>query len=288
MSVKQTEGLQRIPAMPEELFSSWNAFVGTYSRLEAVLEVNRLDDSLVRTWNVNNVPLKPSPQSTERYRDALVKQTDSLANLFPEKLIDINIGENEGLVKICRELLKEHKEKCQINQQERYLVLNVDCNIFDRILKVLPHCTSLLCCLLLFSSKCYLCALDQICYDTSHGGKEFRELVSVNLAYWHTYKYAAMKLWKTFLMDFFAPLFHCLYPGHQCFTKPSSFPLVLSQMQYLRLAYPLLAEEVEALLQSDRLRPSMRTALLDFRFLCSFAIPVVCSVSLRLSLSVVN
>ena len=109
MSVKQTEGLLRIPAMPEELFSSWNAFVGTYSRLEAVLEVNRLDDSLVRTWNVNNVPLKPSPQSTERYRDALVKQTDSLANLFPEKLIDINIGENEGLVKICRELLKEHK-----------------------------------------------------------------------------------------------------------------------------------------------------------------------------------
>ena len=116
----------------------------------------------------------------------------------------------------------------------------------------------------------------QICYDTSDGGREFREIVSVNLAYWHTYKYTALKLWKVFLYDFFAPLFHCFYPGHECFKKPSSFAMVLAQMQYLRLAYPMLSEEVETLLSNEgKLTRTMRTALLDFRFLCSFAIPTV-------------
>ena len=137
MTVRQSPSLQRVPAMPEKLFDAWPRFVESYKQMESCSDVYRLQNSFVQNWQVNNVPLKPTPETcNERYRTALAQSTDSMDSLFPEKLIDINVGENEGLVKICRNLLKEHQEQCQRNMSERYLVLNVDCNIFDRMLKV--------------------------------------------------------------------------------------------------------------------------------------------------------
>ena len=100
-------------------------------------------------------------------------------------------------------------------------------------------------------------------------------MVSVNLAYWHTYKHAAMKCWSMFTFDFFAPLYHHFYPGNIFFLTGASLPKILAHMHYVRLAYPQLREEVEGLLRGRKLQPAMHVALLDFQFLCEFAIPTV-------------
>ena len=100
-------------------------------------------------------------------------------------------------------------------------------------------------------------------------------MVSVNLAYWHTYKHTAIKCWSMFMFDFFAPLYHHFYPGNIFFLTGASLPKILAHMHYVRLAYPHLREEVENLLRGKKLTPSMHVALLDFQFLCEFAIPTV-------------
>ena len=99
-------------------------------------------DSLSVLWAVHNVPVAPDAKNTvipAEFANGIAAKRDRLRNLHPEKLIDENIGSNKGLARVLRDIhdergwgIEEHEE----NAPTEYSVLNVDCNIFDRILKV--------------------------------------------------------------------------------------------------------------------------------------------------------
>lgn len=117
----------------------------------------------------------------------------------------------------------------------------------------------------------------QLCYDTSDGGKEFRTSTSVNLAYWHTYKHAALSVWDAFLPEVWGPLYHNLYPSSKLLraAKGQPLPMVLAHMQIFRLAYAKFKDPLQELLRGDKLAGNMKIAALDLSCLCEFIIPTV-------------
>jgi hypothetical protein len=88
-------------------------------------------------YDVRNIPLKID---TKRFPD-MKRTVDSYGfdNVRPVDLLDINIGSNRGLIAIIRGLYEERKMGLE-DQCDRYTTLNVDENIFWRVLKVpCPH-----------------------------------------------------------------------------------------------------------------------------------------------------
>jgi hypothetical protein len=114
-------------------------------------------------------------------------------------------------------------------------------------------------------------------YDLTGGGKVFRQTVSVNLGWWHTYKHAAMKVWERFAPSVLAPMWHFLYPNSQFHVKPSSFPSVLYHLLALHHAYPKIRPKLDAhnALHEDETKRRFRNCIKDLTFLFEFAIPTV-------------
>ena len=112
-------------------------------------------------------------------------------------------------------------------------------------------------------------------YDVSDGGKDFRKVISPNLAWWHNYKHASLTVWTAFASELWAPLFHNLYPSHEFFTTNCKLPMVTAHFQFLLIAYPTFAEQLKAMCSNQKLKPSMRIAAQDLRFVCEFALPTV-------------
>jgi hypothetical protein len=91
------------------------------------------DKSLVKKYDVRNIPLKIN---TKAYPElATTINSYRLRNVHPTKLDEINIGSNRGLICILKQLHDEHKMGAQTGSS-RYVSLNVDENIFWRVLKV--------------------------------------------------------------------------------------------------------------------------------------------------------
>jgi hypothetical protein len=114
-------------------------------------------------------------------------------------------------------------------------------------------------------------------YDSSGGGKIFRKYNSVNLAWWHSYKWAALKMWELYAPFLLAPWWHTLYPSGQFHTKPSSFTSLIAHYQYLRLAYPEVRDLLVVL--KERMTTAgnacMSQLLGNLQFMFEFAIPTV-------------
>jgi hypothetical protein len=115
----------------------------------------------------------------------------------------------------------------------------------------------------------------QLMYDSSDAGATFRKFNSVNLAWWHTYKHAANKLWETFAPTVFAPLWHLLYPGSQFHIRIGSFPSLIAHLTYLRVAYPSIKAQLQTLLRRDNLDVHQTNMAANLEFLFEFAIPTV-------------
>ena len=96
--------------------------------------VDYLDASLVVKYSVSTIPLKPKGR-TEQEKKTLAQSMDGMRNLLPEGLIRINIGSNRGLLRILR-LFYEDRQMHIPGGCQRYYVLNLDINIYDRTLKV--------------------------------------------------------------------------------------------------------------------------------------------------------
>jgi hypothetical protein len=94
--------------------------------------------SLTTLLGVKNVPLKPSPETLVQpaHRKAVHEGHDSLDTCFPHAVVPTNIGSNVGLLQLCRQ---HYETICIANAGQKYSCLNVDANIFDRILKVVMH-----------------------------------------------------------------------------------------------------------------------------------------------------
>jgi hypothetical protein len=142
------EAQQVVPAMPSD--------VGTHratvlAGLTDVLAEGYMlfDDSLVKKFNINNIPMKVNVKQFPELSDTVNSYT--VRNVLPEKLIECNIGSNAGLIAIMRDLVDEHKMH-QPGECQRYLNLNVDSNIYWRTLKV--H--TIVC----WCSVCMLCCFE--------------------------------------------------------------------------------------------------------------------------------
>jgi hypothetical protein len=111
-------------------------------------------------------------------------------------------------------------------------------------------------------------------YDVTDGGRQFRTYNSVNLAMWHNYKWASMKIWSKFAKSIWAPLWHHLYPACAFYEKPGSLPNVTTHLLYACMA----AETIRPLIEEAKTRDlnaSNRTMLTDLAFVLDVAIPVV-------------
>ena len=91
-----------------------------------------LDNSIVRRYNVNNVPCKPVPDMIREpgLHALLTRSPDGLNHWYPNHLLETNIASNTGLFQILRDYVEEAE------QSGKYLILLVDINIFNRICKV--------------------------------------------------------------------------------------------------------------------------------------------------------
>ena len=122
----------------------------------------------------------------------------------------------------------------------------------------------------------------QLMYDKSGVGVLMRKFVYVNLALWHTYKHACMKLWSTFAPYFMAGLFHTFFPSG-IFLKKPSFTLVATQLTILRLAYPDFKDQLKMAINDANCTPVSLIVLRNIHQLCASLIPMVIHEHVRVS-----
>jgi hypothetical protein len=131
--VRRQDGV--VPAMPNNILQC-NSSVRAAIKQLMTEDRNYYDRSVVKRFDVRNVPPKINTKIHVNLRDRIESRTNSMDCVHPVKLIDINIGSNAGLCTIMRQLYDsydmDNPEGCT-----RYLNLNVDENIYWRILKVL-------------------------------------------------------------------------------------------------------------------------------------------------------
>ena len=130
-TVQMADG-RPVPAMPDnivqhsELVMAGLKFVHSEGR-------DYLHRSLVHKYGVNNIPLKIIDGADQQHQHSDVAH--SMRIVHPMKLLDKNIGSNPGLVSILKEDIYD-KYGMGTDDCETYVNINVDENIFWRILKV--------------------------------------------------------------------------------------------------------------------------------------------------------
>jgi hypothetical protein len=138
MSIRTDNETKEIePAMPHHIYDMYPTLKQTFlqhntNTAECPM---RYSSSLTTLLVVKNVPLKPSHHKLRKpeHKQAVHEGHDSLDNCFPEGIVATNIGSNKGLLQLMR---NHYESVCVANVGQRYSCLNVDANIFDRILKV--------------------------------------------------------------------------------------------------------------------------------------------------------
>ena len=146
MKVRRSHG-EIIPAMPQlsELWDSTamidEAFIeSTASNIPGSesqqIPTDFLDSSLWVMFGAKRVPLKLDERTApEEYKEVLRSSPDSLENFFPVGLIEPNIGSNDGLARVIK-MLYDEKKMGTVLGSPTYVALNVDFNIFYRLMKV--------------------------------------------------------------------------------------------------------------------------------------------------------
>ena len=96
-----------------------------------------LDVSLVHRWDVYNIPVKPVVDADRwpHEYEALTTGRDSMDWYIPFNLLPENIGCNQGLLTIFRRHCVENNALVR-DAATHYTIINVDCDIFLRLLKV--------------------------------------------------------------------------------------------------------------------------------------------------------
>lgn len=124
-----------LPGMPDTLFTDdvcdeIKSYLGVADRIGC----DYYEDSLVRKYDVRRVPVKPQVSEVDNpeLHKVLAEARDGLVDFYPTGLKQENIGSNRGLFL----LLKDLKDQRDNSAHSEYHVLNTDCNIFMRSLKV--------------------------------------------------------------------------------------------------------------------------------------------------------
>jgi hypothetical protein len=135
VNVKYSPEGDLVPAMPTDLFALKDDVL---SQLASVFDggFDLFSTSLVSQYSVNSVPLKID---TKRYSDVapLINTSKNTTQfIHPDRLLRHNIGSNRGLCAILRSFQDDHKMHLQGSCQQ-YQTVNLDENIYYRVLKVL-------------------------------------------------------------------------------------------------------------------------------------------------------
>jgi hypothetical protein len=115
------------------------AYVGAVTNnLQHVLRSGRYlyDESLVNRYDINSVPLKIDIKKFPEMDRYVTHTINSTSTVFPVRLIDANIGSNVGLLAVLKQICEERGIYNEQLPPTRYTIMNVDENIFWRILKV--------------------------------------------------------------------------------------------------------------------------------------------------------
>jgi hypothetical protein len=124
-----------VDAMPDELFSE--EAVDSLTEMLKVCDKEfwgRYEVSLVKKYEVRNVPLKPDIDKVEpRYREVLQESRDGMKSFYPMKIIPLNIGSNPGLVQVAMSTWDDHR---YCHRMFNYQYITADSNIFWRLCRV--------------------------------------------------------------------------------------------------------------------------------------------------------
>lgn len=133
MNVKYNNG-DVIPAMPQNILQhSAEVLAGVNNVLRTCR--NYYDRSVVKKYDVRNVPPKVDVKRFPHLTEIVNDPNNSTSSVCPIELININIGSNEGLLRIIRNLY----DKAGMDSDatcSKYNLMNVDENIYWRIMKV--------------------------------------------------------------------------------------------------------------------------------------------------------
>lgn len=124
-----------VPAMPENILVCREAVVDGLRSV--VAEGHRYyDNSLVARYDVRTVPLKIDGKRFPDMNCTVNHARSKMSIVHPQELIGTNIGSNRGLLSVIRKYYDEYNMAGAQGDCVRYLSLNVDENIFWRVLKV--------------------------------------------------------------------------------------------------------------------------------------------------------
>ena len=131
--IKYDEYKQMVPAMPGNLLQH-RPSVETTVRNVLTFGNECYDNSLVCKFDVRNIPLKIDTNEYPDVADDI--NSFNMKNVRPLKLLDMNVGSNRGLICVLKNVMEmygiDNTSSCN-----RYVNVNVDENIYWRILKVL-------------------------------------------------------------------------------------------------------------------------------------------------------
>ena len=134
MTIKLDPTGARIPAMPNNPFLFRSHLRALYVKKEKETPIYQYERSMVVNWEVNNVPLKPLAANVPARYHAVLEGSSKLNNLYPSDLIDLNVGANDDFFKIFKKFYEDRSAAAPLNT--KYNVLMMDCNIYDRLMKV--------------------------------------------------------------------------------------------------------------------------------------------------------
>ena len=127
-----------IPAMPNDLFAHQALL---FQGIDDIYKEGReyYNNSLVKRYDVVNVPLKVDTTRFPGLADVLNNVKNTTKHINPYKLMKHNIGSNLGLATILREY-QDDKKMSLHGTVLNYSTINTDENIFYRGMKVCVCC----------------------------------------------------------------------------------------------------------------------------------------------------
>jgi hypothetical protein len=121
-----------VAAMPDDLFVHKHTVVRAVTQLQPRRDY--LSMSYVLRYDVRNIPPKVDTKIWKNLDSVINSPLNRLGNIQPKELMSDNIGSNLGLLCIIKKLYDD--KGMSDDTADRYTSLNVDENIYYRILKV--------------------------------------------------------------------------------------------------------------------------------------------------------
>lgn len=210
LSMKLTPGKK---AVPSNIFGgeTQQFFKDLFSRYNLSSVLGWSENSTCNACGIYCVPLSPS----RRYQG--FSQFISLKEFFPYRILDHNIGSNDGFASVLK-FIKEN-----FLNRGKYIVIKADINIFWRYYKFVLNPGTLM--------------------------PDFKQKLAFFLGPWHNYKEASELLWKKYLSQIFAPGLHFLFPEKKVLKEPK-LGHIETYLTWFLLAYQEVVPDIQ-LLRAD-------------------------------------